>query len=414
MAYDARLFHCRRAMSDDTTERAKAHFLAGNTHFEAGRLDAARADYEAALALVPGRASVLGNLGVTLCRLGRWDSAISTLDAALLADPTHRDAWAALGLCREARGDWAGAAHALRQAIGLGALLPSLHLALSHCELRQDHGREALQALDDALSIDPREPEVWSQRGHLMRESGQLREAARCYEQALQHGAEPALHRHFLAAVQDLREPPPPPPVYAQALFDQYADEFQDHLLAQLKYAAPETLLRPVLDRGERLRRVLDLGCGSGLCARLLAPLADSIEGVDASAAMLQAAQASGAYQRLVHGDLLAFLREGGAAADLIVAADVFIYVGPLDEVFGAAAARLAPGGAFAFSVEQADPGRELQLRPSLRYAHSRELIQRLAAANGLAVERIDAGPIREEQAKPVMGWYAWLRRPAA
>lgn len=398
-------------MSDHATERAKALFFSGNSHFEAGRLEAARCDYEAALALVPGRASVLGNLGVTLCRLGQWDAAITTLDAALLADPTHRDAWAALGLCREALGDWAGAAHALRQAIALGALLPSLHLALSHCELRQSHWRESLQALDEALAIDPREPEVWSQRGHLMRESGQLKEAARCYEEALQHGAEPALHRHFLAAVQDLREPPPPPPVYAQALFDQYADEFQDHLLEQLRYAAPETLLRPVIDRGERLGLVLDLGCGSGLCARLIAPLAEAIEGVDASQAMVERARASGAYRAVAHADLLAFLREGQNAADLIVAADVFIYVGPLDEVLSAAAARLAPGGALVFSVEQADAGRDLQLRPSLRYAHSRALIQRLAAAKGLTVERLEAGPIREELGKPVMGWYAWLRR---
>lgn len=397
--------------TEDTIDRAKAHFLAGNQHFEAGRLEAALSDYEAALVLVPGRPSVLGNLGVTLCRLGQWARAIEVLDATLLADPTHRDAWAALGLCREARGDWAGAAHALRQAIALGALLPSLHLALSHCELRQNRWKEALRALDDALAIDPREPEVWSQRGHLMRETGQLKEAARSYEQALAHGAEPALHRHYLAAVQDLREPPPPPPVYAAALFDQYADEFQDHLLAQLKYAAPETLLRPVLERGERLGLVLDLGCGTGLCGRLLAPVAEAIEGVDSSASMLQSAQASGAYRRLLHGDLLALLQEPGDAADLIVAADVFIYVGPLDAVFAAAAARLAPGGRFVFSVEQADAGRELQLRPSLRYAHSRELIQRLAPAHGFSVEALEGGPIREDQGRAVMGWYACLRR---
>ena len=92
------------AASGEAIERARAHFFAGNAHFEAGRLDAARADYEAALALVPGRASVLANLGVTLCRQQQWQPAITTLDAALLADPTHADAWAALGLCRETKG----------------------------------------------------------------------------------------------------------------------------------------------------------------------------------------------------------------------------------------------------------------------------------------------------------------------
>ena len=41
-------------------------------------------------------------------------------------------------------------------------------------------------------------------------------------------------------------------------------------------------------------------------------------------------------------------------------------------------------------------------------------LIERLAAAHGLVVQAIEAGPIREEQGRAVMGWYAWLRRVAA
>lgn len=398
-------------MPDDTTERAKAHFFAGNAHFEAGRLDAARSDYEAALALVPGRPSVLANLGITLCRSGHWKDAIQRLDAALLADPTHTDAWAALGLAREALGEWAGAAHALRQALRLGAAQASLHLSLAMCELRLERPREALQALDEALAIDPAFAEAWSQRAHLMREAGELAEAEHAYRQALQHGADAELQRFYLAAVTDAREPPPPPAVYARALFDQYADDFQDHLLAQLKYTAPQTLLTPLLAGGRRFPHVLDLGCGTGLCGRLLAPHADAIDGVDVSAAMVQRARASGVYREVLHGGLLDALNAPGAAADLVVAADVFIYVGALDAVFAASAQRLAAGGVLAFSVEQADTGRDLQLRPSLRYAHGRESIERLAAAHGLVVDALWAAPIREDQRRPVMGWYAHLHK---
>jgi len=395
----------------ESVERAKAHFIAGNQHFEAARHAQARSEYEAALALVPGRASVLANLGITLCCLGEWESAIERLDAALLADATNAEAWAALGISREARGDWAGAAHALRRALSLGASRASLSLSLAMCELRLDRPEEGLKALDEAIALDPGFAEAWSQRGHLLREAGQLAEAARCYRQALQHGGDAELHRFYLAAVEDAREPPAPPAHYARALFEEYADDFQAHLLAQLKYTAPQTLLTPLTASGRRFAQVLDLGCGTGLCGALLAPHADAIEGVDLSGAMVRRAQASGHYRRVVQGELIHFLREAGAPADLIVAADVFIYVGALDAVFAAATARLAPGGVFAFSVEQADAGRELQLRPSLRYAHSRALIERLAAAHGLVVEKIEAGAIREDQRKPVMGWYAWLRR---
>ena len=399
-------------MSDDTIERAKAHFFAGNDHFEAGRFDAARADYEAALALVPGRASVLANLGVTLTRLGRWADAVPRLDAALLVEPTNRDAWAALGLCREARGDWAGAVHALRQAIRLGAQQAGLWLALATCELEQDHEREGLQAIEECLALDPTMGEAWSQRGTVMRRHGHLAQAAHCFEQAIAHGADAELHRFYLAAVTDARDPPAPPALYARVLFDRYADEFQDHLVELLRYSAPQTLLTPLLTGGRRFQRVLDLGCGTGLCAQVLAPHADAIDGVDVADAMVRRAQASGLYRRVWRADVIEGVRDAGDTADLIVAADVFIYVGALDAVFAAVAPRLAPGGVFAFSVEQADPGRALQLRPSLRYAHGRESLEALAAAHGLLVDAVWAAPIRDDQAQPVMGWYLHLRKP--
>jgi predicted TPR repeat methyltransferase len=99
------------------------------------------------------------------------------------------------------------------------------------------------------------------------------------------------------------------------------------------------------------------------------------------------------------------------ALGQWLVAADVFIYVGALDAVVPAAARRLAPGGILAFSVEQADPGHDLQLRPSLRHAHGRAAIERLAASCGLSVRALWAAAIREDQRWPVMGWYLVLQR---
>jgi predicted TPR repeat methyltransferase len=138
------------------------------------------------------------------------------------------------------------------------------------------------------------------------------------------------------------------------------------------------------------------------------------VDGVDVSRVMVAQATAGGAYRRVAHAELLSFLAETDEPADLIVAADVFIYVGAIDAVVSAAARRLAPGGVLAFSVEQADPGRDLQLRPSLRYAHGRSAIERLAASSGLGVRALWSAAIREDQGQPVMGWYALLQRSEA
>lgn len=395
------------------TEQAKTHFFEGNALFEAGQLEDAAARYQAALALVPGRPSVLANLGVTQCRLGRWQEAVSTLTQATQADPAHRDAWVALGLSHEALSQWREAAVALQQGIRLGANTGQLWLSLAMCQMRLQRPDEALHALDQAVAIEPTLAEAWSQRGSLMRDTGRFVEAARCYEQALANGGDETLNRFYLSSVQGGAAPAHPPALYVETLFDEYADEFQTHLVEQLNYQAHTTLLAPLRASGQRFERVLDLGCGTGLCGRLIQSQAGSVEGVDLSSAMVVQARASGAYQRVVHGDLLAFLRESTEPVDLVMAADVFIYVGALDAVFEAVRDRLQPGACFAFSVELATDGSELKLLTSLRYAHSPAYIDRLAALNGFRVRQSWQAPLREDQQKPVMGLYVLLE-PAA
>ncbi len=402
-------------MSDDhstpsTTEQAKARFFEGNEHFGAGRLQEARASYAAALALVPGRPSVLANLGVTECRLGLWAESIEHLLQATNADPEHRDAWVALGLSHEALGQWQPAAQALRQGLRLGAATAQLWLSLALCQLHLERSDEALASLDEALALDATLADAWSQRGSLLRDAGRHAEAALCFEQALTHGADASLHRFYLASVRgDGATPPQPPREYVETLFNEYADDFQTHLVEQLRYQAHQTLLAPLRESGRRFALVLDLGCGTGLCGQLVRDRADAVDGVDLAEAMVKQARATGAYRRVVHGDLLGFLREQAEPADLVIAADVFIYVGALDEVFAAGRQRLQPGGCFAFSVELASARADLQLLPSLRYAHSPAYVERLAGAHGFRVQRSWQAPLREDQRQPVMGLYVLL-----
>jgi len=195
---------------------------------------------------------------------------------------------------------------------------------------------------------------------------------------------------------------------YVEALFDEYAPEFQEHVVGKLGYQGHETLLRPLIAAGRRYGRVLDLGCGSGLCGPLIRPLADAVDGVDLSAAMLEQARRLGVYRHLAHGDLAGFLAGAGDRADLVLAADVFIYVGDLSAVFAAVRRLLAADGCFAFTVEQS-ADEELKLLPSLRYAHSEAYLRRLAQAHGFTVRELFSAPLRHDQKRPVTGLYAYL-----
>ncbi len=237
---------------------------------------------------------------------------------------------------------------------------------------------------------------------------GRLDEAATCFDRALELGADPELTRYYLAAVRGVAMPAPPR-AYVERLFDQYAADFETHLVDQLHYRGHEWLIAPLIAGGRRYRRVLDLGCGTGLCGRLLAPHAEHLVGIDLSAAMLNEARASGLYQELVQADIGDFLAQQPPLADLAVAADVFIYVGALEGIFPALSRVLAPGGIFAFTVERAPDSVDFELRPSLRYAHSEGYIRRLAASHGFTVRELRQGALRQNRQEPMEALYVYL-----
>jgi predicted TPR repeat methyltransferase len=163
---------------------------------------------------------------------------------------------------------------------------------------------------------------------------------------------------------------------------------------------------------GRRFTRALDLGCGTGLCGAWMKACAEHLTGVDLSQGMLEKARGLGLYDDLLQGDVAEHVASLATAPDLVVAADVFIYVGELREVFEGLARAMPPGGVFAFSLERAgDAGPGVVLQPSLRYAHSARYLRELAAATGWRIERLAEAPIREDQRESIPGLYAVLVR---
>lgn len=430
----------------ESFELARRHFAAGVTHFEAGRWPAAEQCFMASLQQVPGRASTRINLAATRLRLGRAAEALSELVAVLDAEPAHLDAWChratALLMLRRPAEALAAADQALsidhqnRDATARrGQALLALRrfdaaratfetlvaLQPNHVEawfqlgqLQQREGRlaDALHSQDRVLALAPSHAAAHSQRGALLRDLGRTDEAAAAFERAIALGADPELHRFYIGALGAGSPPAQAPQAYVQALFDDYADGFDAHLVNVLGYRAHERLVATVARCAPGFALALDLGCGTGLCGPLLRPHVHHLEGVDLSQPMLDRAAALGVYDRLHHADLCAHLQHSESRHDLVLAADVFIYVGALEAVFAGAQRVLRPGGLFAFSVERGDDAQPMTLTPHLRYAHSRPYLQRLAADHGMQWLHDHAAPIREDQREAIPGLYVVLRRP--
>jgi predicted TPR repeat methyltransferase len=126
---------------------------------------------------------------------------------------------------------------------------------------------------------------------------------------------------------------------------------------------------------------------------------------------MLDEARRRGLYDALVHDDVVGHLRSTREQHDLVVAADVFIYIGALGPVFEGIARVLEDDGLFAFTVEVADDRDDVVLLPSLRYAHSERHVRALAAQQGLALASLVRAPLRREQAREIEGLYVVLGR---
>lgn len=430
----------------DPVAQARQHFEQGLAAFDDGRLAQAETHFEAALALVPGRVSVLVNLAATRTRLGRPDAALPLIDAALAAAPDDADAWWQRGLALSAlrRFDEAlacqdrvlallpeHAAAAYQRAATLTALRRHAEAAaalerllaltpddaqawLQHGQALQRLARptQALASYERALDLAPGLAQAWTNRADILKHAGRADEAADCLRQALRHGGDTAINGYHLAALTGQGAPSAPPRRYVERLFDDYAETFDEHLVGALGYRAHRLLLEPLQGAGQaRFRSALDLGCGTGLCGPLIKAVADRVDGVDLSSAMLEKARALGVYERLDQADLVAHLAQTEQRHDLVVAADVFIYVGALEAVFGGVRRVLQPGGAFCFSAEQAAGDVAFELRPSLRYAHSEPYLRALATRSGFEVRRLDHQPLREDQRLPIAGLYFDLRK---
>jgi predicted TPR repeat methyltransferase len=369
--------------------------------------------FRQALALQPHFAEALFNIGLNLQQERRYEEAMSHYEAALELKPHYPEAlvYRAFALRRLRRSPQQCLA-SLDRAL---SLRPHYFDAVNgRANLLGELGQygPALENYDYALTLNDRNAETHLNRGHALRELGRLEEAAKAYREALRLGVDSQAGLYALAAMGQEQAPPVAPADYIVSLFDNYAERFDEHLVGTLKYQAHERLCEALLALGPPRGDVLDLGCGTGLCAPLLQPLARRMTGVDLSSRMLELAHQRGLYSELVCEDLVAFLgRQPGAAWDLVVSTDVFIYIGELAPVFAGARRVLRPGGLFGFSIESTDAA-DFVLQPTRRYAQSPAYVRRLANRHGFELLQLQPCVIRKEKSADTPGHIAILRAP--
>lgn len=292
----------------------------------------------------------------------------------LIADRRYQ--WA---LDQAARGDLAAAADILAQTVELTPGFATAWFALGAIRDRMGDRAGAVAAFEKAAAADPED----------------------------YHGAR--LHLARLGAADTT---PEMTATYVRRLFDQHAPNFDASLQGKLGYRGPALLHdavgRACVARGRpsHFSAMLDLGCGTGLAGAVFRAEVDHIVGVDLSQAMIDEARRKAIYDRLETAELNTFLAAeaaGGARYDLVVAADVFVYMADFRGAAAEVAQVLAPTGLFAFTVES-HAGNGMILRETLRYAHAEDYVRDVLTAEGFDILVADRDWIRTEKSEPVAG----------
>jgi predicted TPR repeat methyltransferase len=334
------------------------------------------------------------------------------LNKALELDPTRASAWCALGALDAEAGNYDIAAGLFKKAIKANPNYPTAHHALGRALELAGRRAESLEAFGHALRASRKtpNPSLASSRSSA---APSLPDALASLEDKITSPKTIEIH-HALAANADVFSPVQVPPNALAKLFDRYADTFDAHLQDQLQYRAPELLAQAIgaARPDDRPLDILDLGCGTGLCGPLLKPIAASLAGVDLSPNMIEKCKARGVYDRLGVGELVATLNDNPAAFDLLVAADVFIYLGDLSPAFEAASRALRPGGLLAFTVEGGGGDRYHLQRKTLRYTHAEAYLKHLASIHGFEDVSFQTMVLRVENERPVAGYVVVLQRP--
>jgi predicted TPR repeat methyltransferase len=299
----------------------------------------------------------------------------------------------------------------------------------------------ALQVCKSVLALDPAHPRANFKCASALRQLRRQADALLHYRRHLEHFPEDEQAR-FWVGILTGENVARAPASHVASLFDCYANKFESHLIETLQYRTPDVLMESVTAAADQVGAgqntpgrywgcCLDLGCGTGLMGPLLREHVGSLRGVDLSEKMIEKAKEKGLYDELVVDDIERYLKrqaDAGNTFELIVAADVLVYLGDLAPLFSEAASVAAPGCLLALSTEQrggaaggkqggSDDGMEWGERGYVatltgRFQHVKEYVVRAAANAGWSLVSCNEEIIRCNAGQPIAGdvYVFWMQ----
>jgi predicted TPR repeat methyltransferase len=389
---------------------ALLHFNLGVAQKQSGDIPGAIASYNTALGYDPNYAPSHFSLGNALRESGRPQEAEESYRRAIALQPDHAGARINLAGLLATRENYAGAVEEAFAALKLQPNQPDALRNISLSLYKLGRYAEGAQITMHALSVSPKDTMLQYHMGEMLYglvrkgDAAKAQDFAKTWKDAF---PQDAVAQHMASAVLGGQVPERAGDTYVRETFDRFAQDFEK-VLGGLGYRVPELLCTAITDalQARTGLSVLDAGCGTGLCAPFLRPVAKALVGVDLSGGMLEKARERKIYDSLHEAELGTFLERTADRYDIAVAADVYCYFGALTPSFQALAARMNAQSLFGFTVEampaDADANEGYRLGPTGRYQHDEAYVKRALEQAGFSLLRFEQTHGREEMGQPV------------
>lgn len=394
---------------------AAAHGLLGKIYLEQNANEKAAQHLEHRIRIQPQHTETYLPLACAYMQLQQHEKAQELLENILDRGMIVPEANHMLGMLYLMQNHWAWALkHFLREIQVTPTHVESHYHAgvtLSHLQRNSD----AIEYFLKTIALNKTHSAALINLGALYLKEEQPENAIIYYQLALKQTPENKEIQHILHGLLQDANPEYAPAEYIQHLFDQYAPHYEQHLNTTLDYHVPKALFKQLTDtlnQNNLSLNILDLGCGTGLCSDYFYPIADTLIGIDLSEKMLAICRQKNRYTQLIHGPIHTTY-ETIRNIDLVIAADVFPYIGDLDNIFKSVSYYLNVGGYFCASIEalQSESETPYRLAHTIRYQHKKNYIEQLAQSYKFTILDIINFKLRKNREKYIEGYLFLLKK---
>ena len=386
-------------------------------------------------------------------KLKKWSLAIDSYNRNLALEPKNISSRYNLAMIKCQQKDFESACKHFKACEKITERLPpSFFQNYGMALIYSKDIKQAIIYLTKAITYNNKDTEICFHLGLCYQLAGQLDEALRIYALAIQSNPNHIPSLHNLATInislnnhqgalkildrlhklqpQDIitktlldalttRKSRSHHPTGIKTLFDQYAFNYDSHLLEQLKYN-PFHQARELINKCIDIKKwncglTIDLGCGTGLAAPYFSDLSYKMIGVDLSEGMLIQARKKGFYYEINQDDVFEFLDKKNAFYKLILSFELTNYIGKKTPLLVKKIERkMLPGGIIVMTFEKNKTNYEdVHLNENIRFTFSKNYAQESFTDNKLLLIGVEDIIIRREHDHEIEGLLIIAQKPS-